>query len=89
MVRIHIAVLCSATTTFNQKTYAIVAVATVAVMLIATSAISVQDAFAGRKKKTEYNQATSSANACGNGIMVVFSSMMRSQVVPYQQSDET
>jgi hypothetical protein len=54
---------------FNQKTYAIVAVAAVAVMLIATSAISVQGAFAGKKKITEYNQATSSANACANGEM--------------------
>jgi hypothetical protein len=54
---------------FNQKTYAIVAISAVAAMLIATSAISVQDAFAGKKKKTEYNQAISSANACGNGEM--------------------
>lgn len=51
---------------YNQKTFAIVAVAAVAAMLIATSAISVEDAFAGKKKK-EYNQATSQANACGNG----------------------
>lgn len=51
---------------YNQKTYAIVAVAAVAAMLIATSAFSVEDAFAGKKKK-EYNQATSQANACGNG----------------------
>ncbi len=52
---------------YNQKTYAIVTIAAVAAMLIATSAISVEDAFAGKKKKTEYNQATSQANACGNG----------------------
>jgi hypothetical protein len=52
---------------YNQKTYAIVAVAAVAAMLIATSAISVEDAFAG-KKKNEYNQATSQANACGNDL---------------------
>jgi hypothetical protein len=49
----------------NQKTYALVAVAAVAAMLIATSAISVEDAFAGGKKK--YSQTTSQANACGNG----------------------
>jgi hypothetical protein len=53
---------------YNQKTYAIVAIAAVAAMLIATSAISVQDAFAG-KKKYEKNQALSQANACGNGEM--------------------
>ena len=53
---------------YNQKTYAIVAIAAVAAMLIATSAISVEDAFAGKKKK-EYNQATSQANACGNDLM--------------------
>jgi hypothetical protein len=52
---------------YNQKVYALVAVAAVASMLIAISAISVEDAFAGGKKKTEYNQATSQANACGNG----------------------
>jgi hypothetical protein len=60
---------------YNQKTYAIVAVAAVAAMLIATSAISVEDAFAGKKKKKgdkgdkEYSQSTSQANACGNGFM--------------------
>ena len=48
---------------------AIVAVAAVAAMLIATSAISVEDAFAGGKKKKEYNQATSQTNACGNDLM--------------------
>jgi uncharacterized membrane protein len=52
---------------YNQKTYALVAVAAIAAMLIATSAFSVEDAFAGGKKKKEYNQATSQANACGNG----------------------
>ena len=54
---------------YNQKVYALVAVAAVAAMLIATSAISVEDAFAGGKKKKEYNQATSQANACGNDLM--------------------
>ena len=35
-------------------------------MLVATTALaSAEDAFAGKKKK-EYNQATSQANACGN-----------------------
>lgn len=53
---------------YNQKTYAIVAIAAVAAMLIATSAISVEDAFAGKKKR-EYNQSTSQANACGNGVL--------------------
>jgi hypothetical protein len=54
---------------YTQRTFAIVAVAAVAAMLIATSALSVEDAFAGGKKKKEYNQATSQANACGNGDM--------------------
>jgi hypothetical protein len=52
---------------YSQKTYAFVAVAAVAAMLIATSAISAEDAFAGGKKK--YSQTTSQANACGNGEM--------------------
>jgi hypothetical protein len=51
--------------------FAIVAVAAVAAMLVATSAISVEDAFAGGKKKREYNQATSQANACGNGFVPI------------------
>ena len=51
---------------YTQRTFAIVAVAAVFVMLIATSALSVD---AGGKKKKEYNQATSQANACGNHLM--------------------
>jgi hypothetical protein len=35
-------------------------------MLVATSLVSTNDALAG-KKKYEKNQATSQANACGNG----------------------
>ena len=57
---------------YNQKSYALVAVAAIAAMLIATSAISVEDAFADKKKKKgdkEYSQSTSQANACGNGFM--------------------
>jgi len=46
---------------------ALVAVAAVAAMLIATSALATEDAFAGKKKGYEKNQATSQANACGNG----------------------
>jgi hypothetical protein len=53
---------------YNQRTCALVAVAAIAAMLVATSAISVEDAFAGKKKK-EYNQATAQTNACGNGEM--------------------
>jgi hypothetical protein len=51
----------------NNKSMAIVAVAAVAAMLIATSALATEDAFAGKKKGYEKNQATSQANACGNG----------------------
>ena len=50
-----------------------VIVATMAVMLIGATALTTSEsAFAGghgHKKKTEYNQALSQANACGNGFM--------------------
>jgi hypothetical protein len=52
----------------NNKSLTIGVVAAVAVMLIATSAVTTEDAFAG-KKKYEKNQATSQANACGNGVL--------------------
>jgi hypothetical protein len=51
----------------SNKNMALVAVAAVAAMLIATSALATEDAFAGKKKGYEKNQATSQANACGNG----------------------
>jgi ABC-type Na+ efflux pump permease subunit len=47
----------------SYSTFAIVAA--VAVMLVASAAAATEDVFAGKKKK--YNQATSQANACGNG----------------------
>ena len=50
----------------NSKSLAFVAVVAVATMLVATSLVETNDAFAG-KKKYEKNQATSQANACGNG----------------------
>ena len=53
--------------TMYHKSLAIVAVAAIAAMLIATAAIATEDAFAGKKKKTKYSQAFSQANACGNG----------------------
>ncbi len=40
-------------------------VAAMGVMLIGATALATDDAFA--TKKTKYNQATSQANACGNG----------------------
>jgi hypothetical protein len=49
----------------NTKSLAIVAVAAIAAMLVATSLVGTNDAFAG--KKYDKNQATSQANACGNG----------------------
>jgi hypothetical protein len=50
--------------TMNSKYIAVVA--TLAVMLIAATALSTTDsAFAGKKK--EYSQATSQVNDCGNG----------------------
>jgi hypothetical protein len=42
-------------------------VAAVAVMLMASTAVATEDAFAGKKKGYEKNQAISQANACGNG----------------------
>jgi len=52
----------------NNKSLTLGVVAAVAVMLIATSAVAAEDAFADKKKKGyEKNQATSQANACGNG----------------------
>jgi hypothetical protein len=50
----------------NNKLLTFVAVAAVAAMLVATSLVSTNDAFAG-KKKYEKNQAMSQTNACGNG----------------------
>jgi len=48
-----------------NKNLTLVVVASV--MLVATSAVATVDAFAGKKKHYEKNQATSQANACGNG----------------------
>jgi hypothetical protein len=61
-------------------------VAAMAVMLIGATAIATEDAFAGKKKHKEYNQATSQANACGNGELPlnVFCQNIGSQV----QGDE-
>ena len=66
----------------NSK-YMVVVVA-MAVMLIGATALATEDAFAGKKK--EYNQATSQANACGNGELPlnVFCQNIGSQV----QGDE-
>ena len=49
----------------------LVVVAAMAVMLIGATAFATDSAFAGGDghKKKEYNQATSQANACGNGDM--------------------
>jgi len=51
-----------------NKSLSIAVVAAVAAMLVATSAVATEDAFAG-KKKYEKSQASSQANACGNGFM--------------------
>ena len=62
-----------------------VIVAAMAVMLVGATALATEDAFAGGKKR-EYNQATSQANACGNGELPlnVFCQNIGSQV----QGDE-
>jgi len=56
-------------------------VAAMAVMLVGATALATEDAFAGRKKY-EKNQATSQANACGNGELPlnVFCQNINSQV---------
>ncbi|MPZ08341.1 MAG: hypothetical protein GEU26_18330 [Nitrososphaeraceae archaeon] len=57
-------------------------VAAMAVMLIGATTLATEDAFAGKKKHKEYNQATSQANACGNGKLPlnVFCQNIDSQV---------
>jgi hypothetical protein len=50
-----------------MNTKYMVIVAAMAVMLIGATALATEDVFADKKKKKEYNQATSQANACGNG----------------------
>jgi uncharacterized membrane protein len=64
----------------NSKTLSIAVIAAVATMLIATSAVATQDAFAGKKR--EYNQATAQVNDCGNGKLPlnVFCQNVDSQV---------
>jgi uncharacterized membrane protein len=49
----------------NSKSFGIVAIAAVAVMLIASAAAVQEDAFAGKKKK--YESSVAQANDCGNG----------------------
>ena len=53
----------------EMNTKYMVIVAAMAVMLIGATALATEDAFAGKKKHKEYNQATSQANACGNGFL--------------------
>ena len=69
-----------------MNTKYMVIVAAMAVMLIGATALATEDAFAGKKKHKEYNQATSQANACGNGKLPlnVFCQNIGSQV----QGDE-
>ena len=69
-----------------MNTKYMVIVAAMTVMLIGATALATSEsAFAGGKK-TEYNQATSQANACGNGKLPlnVFCQNIGSQV----QGDE-
>jgi len=51
----------------SSKSFGIMAIAAVAVMLIASAAAVQEDAFAGKKKK--YVQSLSQANECGNGLL--------------------
>ena len=59
-----------------------VIVAVMAVMLIGATALPTEDAFADKKKHYDKNQATSQANACGNGKLPlnVFCQNIESQV---------
>jgi len=68
--------------TMNTKYMFVVAAMTA--MLIGATALATDSAFATKKK--EYNQATSQANACGNGFLPenVFCQNLGSQV----QGDE-
>jgi hypothetical protein len=68
----------------QMNTKYVVIVAAMAVMLIGATTLATEDAFA--TKKREYNQATSQANACGNGELPlnVFCQNIGSQV----QGDE-
>jgi hypothetical protein len=70
----------------EMNTKYMVIVAAMAVMLIGATALATEDAFAGKKKHKEYNQATSQANACGNGFLPenVFCQNIGSQI----QGDE-
>ncbi len=79
-------IFCPKNALKSFMTFAIVAA--VAVMLVASSAaVATEDAFAGTKKKKEYNQTLSQANACGNGKLPlnVFCSNSGSQI----QGDES
>ena len=53
-------------TCYQMNTKYMFIVATMAVMLVGSTALATEDAFAG-KKKYEKNQATAQTNACGNG----------------------
>jgi hypothetical protein len=68
---------------YQMNTKYMVIVAAMAVMLVGATALATDDAFATKKK---YNQATSQANACGNGELPlnVFCQNIGSQV----QGDE-
>ena len=69
----------------NNKSLTIAVVAAVAAMLIATSVVATEDAFAG-KKKYEKSQAVAQANNCGNedNPIDVFCQNLASQI----QGDE-
>ncbi|MGI0044060.1 MAG: hypothetical protein ACRD47_10145 [Nitrososphaeraceae archaeon] len=70
----------------TTRALAVAAVAAMEAMLVGTSLVDVNDAFAG-KKGYEKNQATSQANACGNGELPlnVYCQNINSQI----QGDET
>jgi hypothetical protein len=57
-------------------------VAAMTAMLIGATALATDSAFADKKKKTEYSQALSQANACGKGKLPlnVFCSNSASQI---------
>ena len=55
--------------TIRMNTRYMVVVAAMAVMLIGATSFATDSAFADKKKHYDKNQATSQANACGNGLL--------------------
>ena len=53
----------------NKRGFAITAIAVVAALLVTTSAMSANNAFAGGHQYSKTTQALAQTNACGNGFL--------------------